>query len=89
MVLHSATIHFHIGAWAVSALLSSCALVLTMSGKFDFTKKILNKFFTDEKATTWVDHMDFGAFIAGVVGSKILFGGCFFEEFSYISAVLV
>ena len=62
MVLHAPAIHFHIGAWFVTAICTTLALVINLFQK----KEILNFHERINKET--VQNLDFAAHVGGIIG---------------------
>ncbi|MFW9916290.1 MAG: hypothetical protein ACFFGZ_11855 [Candidatus Thorarchaeota archaeon] len=65
MVLHGPSLHFHLGAWAVSAVVTFVAFWLTFfqqSGLFG------EEIFPKKKIDKYVDELDFVAHVTGIVG---------------------
>ncbi|MHA1978940.1 MAG: hypothetical protein ACW99R_13555 [Candidatus Hodarchaeales archaeon] len=62
MVLHAPSIHFHIGAWFVTAICTSLALVINLFQK----REILN--FHNRINEETVQNLDFTAHVGGLIG---------------------
>ncbi|MHA2155030.1 MAG: hypothetical protein ACXABU_06810 [Candidatus Hodarchaeales archaeon] len=62
MVLHAPSIHFHIGAWFVTAICTSLALVMNLFQK----REILN--FHNRINEETVQNLDFAAHVGGLIG---------------------
>ncbi|MHA2231721.1 MAG: hypothetical protein ACXAB4_04460 [Candidatus Hodarchaeales archaeon] len=65
MVLHGPSLHFHLGAWAVTAIATFIAFWLTFLNQSGLLKEdLLSKKQTDH----YVDQLDFVAHVTGIVG---------------------
>ncbi|MHA2297772.1 MAG: hypothetical protein ACXAEU_01905 [Candidatus Hodarchaeales archaeon] len=65
MVLHAPSIHFHLGAWAVTVLCVGLAVLLSIARKY-FKRFIREDYL--EKIPTYVDRLDFAAHVSGIIG---------------------
>ncbi len=62
MVLHAPSIHFHIGAWFVTALCTTLVLIINLFKQ----KNFLN--FQDRVSEETIQNLDFAAHIGGIIG---------------------
>ncbi|MFX1513692.1 MAG: hypothetical protein ACFFCQ_14000 [Promethearchaeota archaeon] len=65
MVFHGPSLHFHLGAWAVSAVCTFFAFWLSFSSRSGLLQE---KYVSKETVKRYVDQLDFTAHICGIVG---------------------